>query len=158
MFTVSGILFNHESPRRGKEFVTRRISDGVARIALGMAKELRLGNLNAKRDWGYAGDYVTAMWMMLQRKKPDDFVVASGIAHTVRNFVQIAFDHVGLNWRKYVKVDRSLFRPAEVNHLLGDPRKARRLLKWKPTVRFDGLVKMMVDADIRRLQKTEKSR
>ena len=157
MFTVSGILFNHESPRRGREFVTRRVSDGVARIVLGMAKELRLGNLSAKRDWGYAGDYVEAMWMMLQRKKPEDFVVASGIAHNVRDLVQIAFDHVGLNWRKYVKVDRSLFRPAEVNRLLGDPTKARRVLKWKPTVRFDGLVKMMVDADVRRLQKPGKT-
>ncbi len=152
LFTVSGILFNHESPRRGLEFVTRRISDGVARIKLGLAKELRLGNLNARRDWGFAGDYVKAMWMMLQRKEPEDFVVASGIAHTVRDFVEVAFDHAGLDWQKHVKVDRRLFRPAEVTQLLGDATKARSVLRWKPTVDFVGLVKMMVDADLRRLR------
>ena len=152
LFTVSGILFNHESPRRGLEFVTRRISDGVARIKLGLAKELRLGNLNARRDWGFAGDYVKAMWMMLQRKEPEDFVVASGIAHTVRDFVEVAFDHAGLDWKKHVKVDRRLFRPAEVTQLLGDATKARSVLRWKPTVDFAGLVKMMVDADLRRLR------
>jgi len=153
MFTASGILFNHESPRRGLEFVTRKISDGVARIALGMAKELRLGNLDAKRDWGYAGDYVGAMWMMLQQRKGEDFVVATGESHTVRDFARIAFAHAGLNWKKYVKVDRKFYRPAEVTRLLGDPRKARRVLGWKPRVNFEGLVRMMVDADIARLQK-----
>jgi GDPmannose 4,6-dehydratase len=158
MYTVSGILFNHESPRRGKEFVTRRISDGVARIKLGLATQLRLGNLNAQRDWGFAGDYVKAMWMMLQREEPDDFVVASGVAHTVREFVEIAFDHAGLDWRKHVKVDRKLFRPAEVNQLLGDAAKARRMLRWKPSVAFDGLVKMMVDADLRRLRTSGRKR
>lgn len=158
MFTVSGILFNHESPRRGLEFVTRKISDGVARIKLGMAKELRLGNLDARRDWGYAGDYVEAIWMMLQRKQPEDFVIASGKAHTVRDFARAAFDHAGLDWKKHVKVDPALIRPAEVNRLLGDSSKARRVLGWKPRVDFNGLVAMMVDADIARLQKLQRDR
>lgn len=158
MFTVSGILFNHESPRRGLEFVTRKISDGVARIKLGLAKELRLGNLDARRDWGYAGDYVEAIWMMMQRKQPEDFVIASGKAHTVRDFARAAFDHAGLNWKKYVKIDAALIRPAEVNRLLGDSSKARRLLGWKPRVDFNGLVAMMVDADIARLEKLQRDR
>lgn len=153
MFAVSGILFNHESPRRGLEFVTRKISDSVARISLGMARELRLGNLDAKRDWGYAGDYVEVMWRMLQQKRAEDFVVATGESHTVRDFARIAFDHAGLNWKKYVKVDRKFYRPAEVNRLLGNSRKAQRMFGWKPRVSFEGLVRMMVDADIARLQK-----
>jgi len=153
MFAVSGILFNHESPRRGLEFVTRKISDSVARISLGMARELRLGNLDAKRDWGYAGDYVEVMWRMLQQKRAEDFVVATGESHTVRDFARIAFDHAGLNWKKYVKVDRKFYRPAEVNRLLGNARKAQRMFGWKPRVSFEGLVRMMVDADIARLQK-----
>jgi len=153
MFAVSGILFNHESPRRGLEFVTRKITDGVARIKLGLSNELRLGNLDAKRDWGYAGDYVEAMWMMLQQKTPEDFVVASEKAHTVREFVEIAFDHAGLKWRKHVKIDKRFYRPAEVHELLGDATKAKRRLRWKPRVSFEGLVTMMVDADIERLRK-----
>jgi GDPmannose 4,6-dehydratase len=156
MFAVSGILFNHESPRRGLEFVSRRISDGVARVKLGLAKEVRLGNLDAKRDWGYAGDYVKAMWLMLQQKKAEDFVIATGKAHSVRDFAECAFDHVGLSWKKYVKVDPDLFRPAEVHHLLGDARKARRVLGWRPEVSFESLVRMMVDADVARLQKTHR--
>ncbi len=151
LFACSGILFNHESPRRGKEFVTRKISHAVASIKRGRQSELRLGNLDAKRDWGYAGDYVYAMWRMLQQKSPDDYVVATGENHTVREFCQIAFDHVGLNWKKYVVVDRALFRPAEVNTLCGDSSKARRKLGWKPKVDFGGLVRMMVDADLKRL-------
>ena len=151
IFACSGILFNHESPRRGKEFVTRKISHAVASIHRGLQKELRLGNLDARRDWGFAGDYVRAMWMMLQQKKADDFVVATGRNHTVREFCQIAFDHVGLNWKKYVVIDRSLFRPAEVNTLCGDATKARRKLGWKPQISFADLVRMMVDADLKRL-------
>ncbi len=153
MFAVSGILFNHESPRRGLEFVTRKISDGAARIKLGLAKELRLGNLDAKRDWGFAGDYVEAMWRMLQHKNAQDFVIASGESHTVREFVKLAFDRLGLDWRKYVKTDKRFYRPAEVNRLLGDPRKAKRVLGWKPRVSFEGLVHMMVDSDLARLKK-----
>jgi GDPmannose 4,6-dehydratase len=152
MFCVSGILFNHESPRRGKEFVTRKITDGVARIILGKAKELRLGNLDAKRDWGFAGDYVKAMWMMLQKPTPDDYVIASGVSHSVREFVQIAFKHVGLDWKRYVKVDKKFFRPAEVHLLLGDASKAKKKLGWKPDVSFRQLVEMMVDADIERVR------
>ena len=152
IFAVSGILFNHESPRRGLEFVTRKISDGVARIKLRMGKELRLGNLDARRDWGFAGDYVRAMWMMLQQRQPEDFVVSSGHSHSVREFVELAFDHVGLPWKKYVKVDKSLLRPAEVNRLLGDASKARSLLGWKPRVGFEDLVRLMVDADLKRLR------
>jgi GDPmannose 4,6-dehydratase len=152
LFTVSGILFNHESPRRGREFVTRKISDGVARIKLGLADELRLGNLGACRDWGFAGDYVKAMWMMLQQPAGDDYVIATGIAHSVKDFVDIAFSHVGLAWQKYVVQDPRFVRPAEVEHLLGDSSKARRILGWKPDVDFDGLVKMMVAADLARLK------
>ncbi|MBI2900008.1 MAG: GDP-mannose 4,6-dehydratase [Planctomycetes bacterium] len=151
IFAASGILFNHESPRRGKEFVTRKISHGVAMIKTGRAKELRLGNLDAKRDWGYAGDYVRAMWLMLQQPKPDDFVVATGESHTVREFCEIAFGCAGLDWRKHVRVDRSLFRPAEVNTLCGDASKARRRLGWRPGVGFAELVERMVRADIERL-------
>ena len=158
MYAVSGILFNHESPRRGLEFVTRKISDGVARIALGMSKELRLGNLDARRDWGYAGDYVIAMWLMLQQKQPLDYVVATGVDHSVRDFAEAAFNHVGLRWRRYVKVDKEYYRPAEVHHLLGDSTRARAELGWKPRVDFNGLVRMMVDADIARLKKTGKKR
>lgn len=152
IFAVSGILFNHESPRRGKEFVTRKISDGVARIKLGLARELRLGNLESQRDWGYAGDYVKAMWLMLQQAKPDDFVIATGTAHSVREFVELAFAHVGLDWKAHVVQDKNLVRPAEVDHLLGDSSKARKILGWQPSVSFEDLVKMMVDADLARLQ------
>ena len=148
LFACSGILFNHESQRRGLEFVTRKITDGVARIKLGLAKELRLGNLQAKRDWGFAGDYVRAMWLMLQQDLPDDYVVGTGEAHRVEDFVQIAFDHVALDWRKHVVVDPAFYRPAEVDLLLGDATKARKVLGWKPEVSFPQLVKMMVDADL----------
>ena len=151
LFAVSGILFNHESPRRGKEFVTRRISDGVARIKLGRAKKLALGNLDAKRDWGFAGDYVHAMWLMLQHKEPKDFVVATGETHSVREFVKFAFRHVGLDWKKYVEIDRRLYRPAEVHTLCGDASKIRRALGWRPKVTFEKLVQMMVGADLERL-------
>jgi len=151
LFACSGILFNHESPRRGKEFVTRKISHAVASIKLGLQKELKLGNIDAKRDWGYAGDYVRAMWLMLQQKTPDDFVIATGENHSVREFLEIAFGHVGMNWKKHVVTDPSLIRPAEVNTLLGNPAKARRKLGWKPKVSFPELVRMMVDADLKRL-------
>jgi GDPmannose 4,6-dehydratase len=154
MFAVSGILFNHESPRRGKEFVTRKISDAVARIKLGVQKELRMGNLDAKRDWGFAGDYVKAMWLMLQQEKPDDYVIATGEAHSVRDFLDLAFGHVGLNWKDYVVIDPKFLRPAEVDYLLGDPSKAKRQLGWKPEVTFDGLVKMMVDSDLARVKRS----
>lgn len=152
LFAVSGILFNHESPRRGKEFVTRKITHTVAQIKLGLKKELRLGNLDATRDWGFAGDYVHAMWLMLQQKKPDDYVIATGETHSVREFCKIAFDHVGLSWKKYVKVDPKFFRPAEVHTLLGDPSKAKKKMKWKLKVSFEELVKMMVDSDLKSLQ------
>jgi GDPmannose 4,6-dehydratase len=148
LFACSGILFNHESPRRGHEFVTRKISHGVARIKAGLARELRLGNLQAKRDWGYAGDYVQAMWLMLQQEQPDDYVVGSGMTHSVEEFVQIAFDHVGLDWRDHVVIDPQFYRPAEVDLLLSDPSKARRVLGWEPEVSFEQLVTMMVDADL----------
>lgn len=151
MYAVSGILFNHESPRRGLEFVTRKISDGVARIKLGLAKELKLGNLDAKRDWGFAGDYVDAMWRMLQQPNPDDYVVGTGVMHSVRDVVEIAFSHVGLDWRDYVKIDPALIRPAEVDHLQADASKARRVLGWKPRVSFEELIVMMVEADLKRL-------
>jgi len=149
IFAVSGILFNHESPRRGLEFVTRKISNGVARIKLGLAKEISLGNLDAKRDWGYAGDYVKAMWMMLQQEKPCDYVIATGQAHSVREFVELAFKHVKLDYRDYVVTDKELIRPAEVEHLVGDASKAKRELGWEPTVSFKELVKMMVDEDLK---------
>jgi len=151
LFACSGILFNHESPRRGKEFVTRKISHAVASIKKGLQKDLRLGNLSAKRDWGYAGDYVRAMWLMLQQKAPDDYVVSTGEDHSVREFCEIAFDHVGLDWKKHVVVDPKFFRPAEVNTLCGNPAKARRKLGWRPAVSFPELVRMMVDADLERL-------
>jgi GDPmannose 4,6-dehydratase len=153
LFTVSGILFNHESPRRGKEFVTRKITDGVARIKLGLAKELRMGNLDAKRDWGFAGDYVKAMWLMLQQAEPDDYVIATGESHSVREFLELAFARVGLNWKDYVVVDPRFLRPAEVDYLLGDPAKARKKLGWKPEVTFEGLINMMMDADLERLKR-----
>jgi GDPmannose 4,6-dehydratase len=155
MFACSGILFNHEGPRRGLEFVTRKVTHGVARIKLGLAHELRLGNLQAKRDWGYAGDYVRAMWLMLQQSEPEDYVVGTGQTHSVEEFVQIAFDHVGLDWHDYVVVDPQFYRPAEVDLLLADPSKARRQLGWQPEVSFQQLVQMMVDADLAYLRATE---
>ncbi len=148
IFACSGILFNHESPRRGLEFVTRKVSHAVARIKLGVARELRLGNLEAKRDWGFAGDYVEAMWRMLQQPEADDYVVATGENHTVRELVEVAFAHVGLDWREFVKIDEALLRPAEVDTLIGDPAKARAKLGWKTRVSFEELVRMMVDADL----------
>jgi GDPmannose 4,6-dehydratase len=148
MFAVSGILFNHESPRRGLEFVTRKISHGVARIKLGLDTELHLGNRDAQRDWGFAGDYVQAMWMMLQQEEPDDYVIATGETHTVQEFVEIAFGHAGLNWEEHVKLDPKFIRPAEVDLLIGDPSKAKKELGWEPSVDLRGLVEMMVDADI----------
>lgn len=152
MFAVSGILFNHESPRRGLEFVTRKISDGVARIALGMEDSLKLGTLEAMRDWGFAGDYVDAMWRMLQQQEPDDFVIGTGVHHSVRNCCEIAFGHVGLDWQKYVRHDTRFDRPAEVETLLADPSLARAALGWSPTVTFEALIRMMVDADLARLK------
>ena len=152
LFAASGILFNHESPRRGVEFVTRKISDGVARIKLGLASELRLGNLEARRDWGFAGDYVDAMWRMLQQDEPRDYVIATGEAHTVGEFVERAFDHVGLDPERHVVIDPLFVRPAEVDHLVGDASKARAELGWEPRVSFRELVEMMVDADLARLE------
>jgi GDPmannose 4,6-dehydratase len=151
LFAVSGILFNHESPRRGIEFVTRKVTDGVARIKLGLAGEVRLGNLDARRDWGFAGDYVEAMWLMLQQAEPHDYVVGTGETHSVRELVELAFDHVGLDYRQYVTTDSRFHRPAEVELLLADPTKARRELGWRPKVTFPQLVAMMVDADLARL-------
>jgi GDPmannose 4,6-dehydratase len=151
LYAVSGILFNHESPRRGLEFVTRKISDGVARIKLGLADELRLGNLEAERDWGFAGDFVEAMWLMLQQDEPEDFVVATGEPHSVRNFAEIAFEHAGLSMDDHVVVDPEFLRPAEVDHLVGDAAKAREKLGWEPRVSFRELVELMVDADVERL-------
>jgi GDPmannose 4,6-dehydratase len=153
LFAVSGILFNHESPRRGLEFVTRKVTDGVARIKLGLAQEIRLGNLDARRDWGYAGDYVDAMWRMLQRPEPQDYVVGTGTTHSVRELVEAAFGHVGLDWRRHVVTDPRYVRPAEVDLLQADPSKARRELGWSPTVSFQELVAMMVDADLERLRR-----
>jgi len=151
MYAVSGILFNHESPRRGIEFVTRKVTDGVARIKVGLATSLGLGNLDACRDWGFAGDYVRAMWLMLQQDTADDYVIATGVSHSVQQLVQSAFAHAGLDWQKYVKTDPAFLRPAEVDHLIGDAAKARNLLGWEPEVNFEKLVAMMVDADIERL-------
>jgi GDPmannose 4,6-dehydratase len=151
LFACSGILFNHESPRRGREFVTRKVTDGVARIVLGLAAELRLGNLEARRDWGFAGDYVEAMWRMLQQPTPEDFVVATGEAHSVRELVEVAFGCAGLDWTQYVRHDESLLRPAEVEHLIGDASRARAVLGWAPRVSFRELVEMMVRADLERL-------
>ena len=153
LFAVSGILFNHESPRRGMEFVTRKVSDGVARIKLGLQQTLSMGNLDAKRDWGFAGDYVRAMWMMLQAEQPDDYVIATGATHTVRELCEVAFSHVGLDWQAHVKIDPQFIRPAEVELLLGDAGKAQRVLGWKPSVDFAALVKMMVDADLARVRR-----
>ena len=155
MFAVSGILFNHESPRRGMEFVTRKISDGVARIKLGLAKELRLGNLESQRDWGFAGDYVEAMWRMMQQDKPDNFVIGMGETHSVREFCEIAFGHAGLDYNDHVVQDEKFYRPAEVDLLISDPSKARSVLGWEPAVTFKELVVMMVDADIKRLNHTK---
>jgi GDPmannose 4,6-dehydratase len=152
LFAVSGILFNHESPRRGIEFVTRKVSDGVARIKLGMTDTLALGNLDACRDWGFAGDYVRAMWLMLQQDQPDDYVIATGQAHSVQKLVEVAFEHAGLDWRKHVVVDPRYLRPAEVDHLIGNAAKAKATLGWQPEVSFDELVRMMVDADLERLE------
>jgi GDPmannose 4,6-dehydratase len=153
MYAVSGILFNHESERRGKEFVTRKISDGVARIKLGLQKELLLGNLDAQRDWGYAGDYVRAMWLMLQQDHADDYVIANGRTHSVREFCRIAFECAGLgSYEQYVRTDPRFMRPAEVDLLIGDPSKAKRVLGWAPEVSFEELVEMMVQADIKRLR------
>jgi GDPmannose 4,6-dehydratase len=151
MFAVSGILFNHESPRRGLEFVTRKISDGVARIKLGLTRELRLGNLDAQRDWGYAGDYVRAMWLMLQQDSPVDYVIATGITHTIRHACEVAFGHAGLDWEQHVVIDERFLRPAEVDSLVGDASKAARELGWTPGVTFEQMMAMMVDADLARL-------
>jgi GDPmannose 4,6-dehydratase len=150
LFAVSGILFNHESPRRGLEFVTRKVTDGVARIKLGLMDSLALGNLDAQRDWGFAGDYVRAMWLMLQQPQADDFVIATGISHSVRELVEIAFARVGLDWQKHVRTDPKFLRPAEVDQLIGNPAKAKRVLGWEPKVNFKQLVEMMVDADMER--------
>ena len=151
LYAVSGMLFNHESPRRGLEFVTRKVSDGAARIKLGLADTLTIGNLDAHRDWGFAADYVRAMWLMLQPDRADDYVVATGVSHSVRELVEIAFARAGLDWQKHVRVDPALMRPAEVDHLLGDASKARRQLGWAPSVDFKQLIEMMVDADLGRL-------
>jgi GDPmannose 4,6-dehydratase len=148
LFACSGILFNHESPRRGLEFVTRKVTDGAARIKLGLADSLSLGNLDACRDWGFAGDYVRAMWLMLQQERADDYVIATGVAHSVRDLVEIAFSRAGLDWRPYIRTDPSLLRPAEVDHLIGSSSKAQTVLGWQPTVDFRGLVEMMVDSDL----------
>jgi GDPmannose 4,6-dehydratase len=154
LFACSGILFNHESPRRGREFVSRKVAEGAARISLGLDKELRLGNLEARRDWGYAKDYVRAMWLMLQQPRPDDFIVATGKDHSVQDLVELAFRHVGLEWRPYVRHDSAMVRPAEVDHLVGDATRAREELGWRPTIEFAELVAMMVDAELERLQAT----
>jgi GDPmannose 4,6-dehydratase len=154
LFAVSGILFNHESPRRGLEFVTRKVTDGVARIKLGLANELRLGNLEARRDWGFAGDYVEAMWLMLQQNEADDYVIATGETHTVQKLVEVAFNHAGLQWEKYVKQDPKFLRPAEVDLLIGDPTKAQNKLGWKPKISFEQMIQMMVDSDVERLSST----
>jgi GDPmannose 4,6-dehydratase len=151
MYCCSGILFNHESPRRGREFVTRKVTDGAARIKLGLAAELRLGNPEARRDWGFAGDYVEAMWLMLQQDKPDDYVIATGATHTVGELARVAFECVGLDWRRYVVQDQTLVRPAEVDLLIGDPSKAARELGWRPKVGFEELIRRMVEADLERL-------
>jgi GDPmannose 4,6-dehydratase len=153
LFAVSGILFNHESPRRGLEFVTRKVTDGVARIKLNLQDSLNLGNLDAHRDWGFAGDYVRAMWLMLQQERPDDYVIATGESHSVRELVEVAFAHVGLEWQKYVRLDPRFLRPAEVDHLIGDASKGRKTLGWTPEVDFTGLIRMMVDADLARLSR-----
>ena len=152
LFAASGILFNHESPRRGLEFVTRKVTNGVARIKLGLADSLSLGNLDAHRDWGFAGDYVRAMWAMLQRDTPEDYVIATGLSHSVRDLVEAAFTHVGLDWQDYVRTSSALLRPAEVEHLIGDSSKARSDFGWKPSIDFSSLVQMMVDEDLERVK------
>ena len=152
LFACSGILFNHESPRRGVEFVTRKVTHGAARIKLGLADDLHLGNLESRRDWGYAGDYVRAMWLMLQQDHPDDYVVGTGATHAVRELCEVAFDHLGLDWTKYVVVDPQFYRPAEVDLLVSDPSKARSVLGWEPEVDFETLIRMMVDADLKQLR------
>jgi GDPmannose 4,6-dehydratase len=157
LFAVSGILFNHESPRRGLEFVTRKVTDGVARIKLGLADSLGLGNLDAHRDWGFAGDYVKAMWQMLQQDRADDYVIATGVSHSVRDLVEVAFGHVNLDWRQYVKQDPRFLRPAEVDHLIGDSSKAGAAFGWRPEVDFDGLIRMMVNADLERLSRSTRT-
>jgi GDPmannose 4,6-dehydratase len=154
IFACSGILFNHESPRRGREFVTRKVTEGAAKIKLGLAKGLRLGNLEAKRDWGYAKDYVRAMWLMLQQKEPSDYVIATGKEHSVKELVEIAFGHLGLKWKDYVVIDTTLLRPAEVDHLVGDCSKAKKELGWESQVLFEELIKMMVEADMERLKRS----
>jgi GDPmannose 4,6-dehydratase len=156
MFAVSGILFNHESPRRGMEFVTRKIADGVARIKLGLAKELSLGNLEARRDWGYAPDYVEAMWLMMQQEQAGNYVVGTGETHSVQEFCEIAFRHAGLDYKDYVVQDKRFYRPAEVDELVADPSLARSVLGWEPSVSFEELVTLMVDADLERLGKAVK--
>jgi GDPmannose 4,6-dehydratase len=152
LFAVSGMLFNHESPRRGLEFVTRKVTDGVARIKLGLQEKLSIGNLDAHRDWGFAGDYVRAMWLMLQQDEPEDFVIATGVAHSVKELIETAFARVDLDWTQYVYQDPALIRPAEVDHLLGDCSKAKKVLQWEPRVDFKQLIEMMVDADLARLK------
>jgi GDPmannose 4,6-dehydratase len=154
IFACSGILFNHESPRRGREFVTRKVTEGAAKIKLGLANELRLGNLDAKRDWGYAKDYVRAMWLMLQQKEPSDYVISTGKEHSVQELVEIAFGHLGLKWKDYIVIDPALLRPAEVDHLVGDHSKAKKELGWEPQVSFQELIEMMVEADVDRLRKS----
>ncbi len=158
LYACNGILFNHESPRRGFEFVTRKITSSVAKIKLGLANELKLGNLEAKRDWGFAGDYIKAMWLMLQQDEPDDYVIATGKTHSVKEFVEMAFEHAGLNWKDYVIVDKNLYRPAEVHQLKGNFEKAKRTLGWEPNVNFEELVKMMVEADLKRNQENYKDK
>lgn len=152
LFACSGILFNHESPRRGYEFVTRKVTDGVARIKLGLTDELRMGNLDAKRDWGYAGDFVEMMWMMLQQDQPEDYVVATGETHSVQDLIEVAFGYAGLDWEQYIKIDPRFVRPAEVDMLIGDPSKARKQLGWKPRVSFKEMIEMMVDSDLKIVQ------
>jgi GDPmannose 4,6-dehydratase len=154
IYCCSGILFNHESPRRGLEFVSRKVTHAAARIKLGLQKELMMGNLDARRDWGYAGDYVEAMWLMLQQNEPDDYVIATGVSHSVKDLIKIAFDHLGLDWEQYVKIDPTLLRPAEVDFLMGDSTKAKTKLGWKPRVSFLELVRMMVDHDIKEVEKS----
>jgi GDPmannose 4,6-dehydratase len=155
IFCCSGILFNHESPRRGWEFVSRKVTSAAAKIKLGLQKELRMGNLDAHRDWGFAGDYVEAMWLMLQQDEPEDFVIATGISHSVQDLIQAAFDHLGLDWEEYVKIDPKLLRPAEVDYLVGDATKAKAKLGWQPKVTFEELIKMMTDSDLQLNQKVQ---
>ncbi len=156
LFAVSGMLFNHESPRRGLEFVTRKVTDGVAKIKVGLTDKLSIGNMDAQRDWGFAGDYVRAMWLMLQQDQPDDYVIATGVSHSVKELIEIAFARVGLDWKKHVYQDPALIRPAEVDHLLGDCSKAKEQLGWTPKVDFKQLVEMMVDADVERHQRARR--